>query len=175
MTAAQKIDKILKDRGLSRRQLAIKAEIPPSTLQSALERNKEIPLSMLTSVADALEVNVYYVIGDEELQHFGGEGVDVFNASMQIAQEENNLINQGLAAFLKLNSYTVTTLEGKGEGIFKVLDSIKHTYSVQDKDGNEIVLSASEMNRLGNEISDMVEIRMKYLFMEFKGKGANNG
>lgn len=173
MTAAQKIEKILKDRGLSRRQLAISAKIPPSTLQSALERNKEIPLSMLSSVADALGVNIYYVIGDDELQHFGGEGLDVFKTASQIAQEENELLFRGLSAFMTLNGYTVSPVEeSEGEGIFKILNAIKHTYSVKNKDGKEIVLSMADMNRLGNEVSDMVETRLKYLFKE---KGVDNG
>lgn len=173
MTAAQKIDKLLKDKGLSRRQLAIKAEIPPSTLQSALERNKEIPLSMLTSVSDALGVNIYYVIGDDELQHFGGEGVEVFNAASQIAQEESELLFRGLSAFMTLNSYTVSLVEGNGgEGIYKLLNAIKQTYSLKNKDGKEVVLSMAEMIRLGDEVSDMVGTRLKYLFKE---KGVDNG
>ena len=73
LTSVQKIDKILKDKGISRRQLAISMGIPPSTLQSAFERNKEIRLSVLTSIADALGVSIYYVLGDDELKYFVGD------------------------------------------------------------------------------------------------------
>jgi lambda repressor-like predicted transcriptional regulator len=41
MTVAQKIDNILKSKGMSRRQLAIKAKIAPSSLQSAMERGDD--------------------------------------------------------------------------------------------------------------------------------------
>ena len=56
MTTAEKIDYIIKQKGLSRRKVAQMANIPPSTLQSALERNKNITIEMLEKIAGALNV-----------------------------------------------------------------------------------------------------------------------
>ena len=56
MTSAEKIDLIIKEKGLSRRKVAIMAGIPPSTLQSALERNRNIATEMLEKIAHALDV-----------------------------------------------------------------------------------------------------------------------
>lgn len=59
MTTVQRIDYILQGRGMSRRQLAIAANIPPSSLQSAMTRGKSMTIDMLLSIADALEVDPY--------------------------------------------------------------------------------------------------------------------
>lgn len=58
MSVADRVDSILQERGLSRRQLAIKAGIPPSSLQSAMERGHNITLDMLQKIASALGVSV---------------------------------------------------------------------------------------------------------------------
>lgn len=57
MTICEKIDLELKKRKLSRRQLAIKAGIPPSSLQSAMQRNGNLSLDMVLKIADALEMS----------------------------------------------------------------------------------------------------------------------
>lgn len=59
MTTTERIDHILKSRGMSRRQLAIAANIPTSSLQSAMSRGKSMTIEMLLAVADALEVDPY--------------------------------------------------------------------------------------------------------------------
>ena len=56
MTTAQKIDSLLKKYGLSRRQLAILAQIPPSSFQSAMERGGNMSVEMLQKVANVLVV-----------------------------------------------------------------------------------------------------------------------
>ena len=58
MTTVQRLDAILKSRGMSRRQAAIAAKIPPSTLQSAMERGKNISVDMLQQLAAALDIPV---------------------------------------------------------------------------------------------------------------------
>ena len=57
MTVCERIDDILKSRKMSRRQLAIQAGIPPSSLQSAMERNNGISLDMLFSISHVLGVD----------------------------------------------------------------------------------------------------------------------
>lgn len=56
MTVCERIDRELKRRNLSRRQLAIMAGIPPSSLQSAMQRNGNLSLDMVFKIADALEI-----------------------------------------------------------------------------------------------------------------------
>lgn len=58
MTIAETIDNLLAKQNMSRRQLAIKAGIPPSTLQSAMARNKDFSLDMLLKIANALGVSL---------------------------------------------------------------------------------------------------------------------
>lgn len=55
-TTSELIDAILKERGLSRRKLAIKAGIPPSSFQSAMERGENFSFKMLMKIAAALNV-----------------------------------------------------------------------------------------------------------------------
>ena len=43
MTIAEKIDSILQERHISRRKIAQKAGIPPSSFQSAMERGGDKP------------------------------------------------------------------------------------------------------------------------------------
>ena len=63
MTISERIDYVAKSKGLSRRQLAIKAGIAPSTLQSAMQRGTNFSADMLNAVAEALEVPLAYLIG----------------------------------------------------------------------------------------------------------------
>lgn len=57
-TITEKIDAILQQRGMSRRQLAIAANISPSTLQSAMARGKNMTIEMLQAIAAVLGVPV---------------------------------------------------------------------------------------------------------------------
>ena len=61
------IDTILQHKNMSRRQLAKAASIPPSSLQSALERGKNISADMLQKIADALQVPVELIINPERI------------------------------------------------------------------------------------------------------------
>ena len=63
MNIYKNIDRLLQERGMSRRQLAIAADIPPSTLQSALAREKNMTTDMLLKIATALEVTSGSLIG----------------------------------------------------------------------------------------------------------------
>lgn len=65
MTVVERIDAMLESRKMSRRQLAKKAKIPASTLQSAMERGKNISFDMLTSIAKALDVRVSELMPDD--------------------------------------------------------------------------------------------------------------
>lgn len=67
MTVVEKIDAILQNRNMSRRQLAKAANIPPSSLQSAMERGKNISTNMLEKISDALNVSILDLIDRTEV------------------------------------------------------------------------------------------------------------
>lgn len=57
-----RIDKILSDKQISRRKLAQKIGMPPSTLQSAFEKGSNLSFERLTQIADALEIDVNWLL-----------------------------------------------------------------------------------------------------------------
>jgi len=63
MTICERIDSILKEKGMSRRKLAIKAGISPSSFQTAMQRNTSLSLDMILPIADVLGVSVGYLFG----------------------------------------------------------------------------------------------------------------
>lgn len=67
MTVCERINTILKERGMSRRKLAERAGIPPSSLQSALSRNTGLSLDMLLPISDVLGVSPEFLSGIEEI------------------------------------------------------------------------------------------------------------
>lgn len=97
MTTVQRIDYILQSRGMSRRQLAISAKIPPSSLQSAMTRSKSMTVDMLMAIADALNVDPYSLMDfDTASKHLAsrinGEQYDrlllAFNILNDLGQHE---------------------------------------------------------------------------------------
>ena len=89
MTVCETIDCLLEKKHMSRRQLAIAAGIPPSTLQSALSRNKEISLDMLEKLAQALNVSIASLMPERLVQ-------DMADYAMQIAERNKTLEREGL-------------------------------------------------------------------------------
>lgn len=63
MTVTERIDAVLKEKGMSRRQLAIDSNIPPSSLQAAMARGRNMTVEMLMAVADALGVSTDFLLG----------------------------------------------------------------------------------------------------------------
>ncbi len=63
MTVLERIDAEIKKRGLSRQKLAIKAGIPPSTFQSAMERNNGWNYNMLAQLSTALDMSLSELVG----------------------------------------------------------------------------------------------------------------
>lgn len=66
MTIVERIDNILDSRGMSRRQLAIAADIPASSLQSAMARGKNMTTEMLQAIANVLDVSADFLLGLSE-------------------------------------------------------------------------------------------------------------
>ena len=56
-TVCERIDRLIKERTLSRRRLALQAGISPSSFQSAMQRNNGLSLDMLIPISQALNVD----------------------------------------------------------------------------------------------------------------------
>ena len=65
MTDCERVDSILQVNGMSRRRLAIKAGIPPSSLQSAMARNGALSLDMLVPISKVPGVSIAYLTDSE--------------------------------------------------------------------------------------------------------------
>lgn len=63
MIVTDRIDAVLKAKGMSRRQLAIDANIPTSSLQAAMARGRNMTIEMLMAVAGTLNVSTDYLLG----------------------------------------------------------------------------------------------------------------
>ena len=63
MTTCERIDSILKERGISRRKLALAAGISPSSFQTAMARNTTISYDMLIPISKVLQIPVYELMG----------------------------------------------------------------------------------------------------------------
>jgi transcriptional regulator with XRE-family HTH domain len=69
MDIYDRIEAALKDKKMTRRQLALRAGLPPSTLNSALNRkSKNISNDMLQKIANTLELDVEYLLGKSPLE-----------------------------------------------------------------------------------------------------------
>lgn len=63
MTVTDRIDAVLKEKGMSRRQLAFEANIPTSSLQAAMARGRNMTIEMLMAVAGTLNISTDYLLG----------------------------------------------------------------------------------------------------------------
>ena len=67
MTITERIDTLLAERGMSRRQLAVAAGIPTSSFQAAMARGRNMTVEVLQAVAKALDVSPAYLLGQESV------------------------------------------------------------------------------------------------------------
>lgn len=132
MTTSEKIDAIIKEKGLSRRQVAIKAQVPPSSFQSAMERNKNISIDMLRKIAAALEVDWKNLVADDELGSYIAADI-IERAGLTIRDSKENVSQQKKVKFTKLTEpeiYRYGFLQFKSEE-----DRIAFFYSRLNTDG----------------------------------------
>ena len=80
MTPCERIDQILSEIKMSRRQLALKAGIAPSTLQSAMQRNKGLSLEILFKISEVLGYDVEFLQTGESrksyIEYLSGDELD---------------------------------------------------------------------------------------------------
>lgn len=133
MTTSEKIDAIIKENGLSRRQVAIKAQVPPSSFQSAMERNKNISIDMLRKIAAALEVDWKNLVADDELGSYIVADI-IERADLTVKDSEGNIIRQGKAKFPKLTETEKYRRFGV-PGFKSEKDRIAYFYSQLNTDG----------------------------------------
>lgn len=123
MTVVERIDAIIQSRKISRRQLAIKAGIPPSSLQSAMERGKNISFEMIEKIAMVLGVKIDELLGisedkeTEEIQEITeankqkkspsneikDDRSEFIEILKQLTPEQVNLVLERARAFAELN------------------------------------------------------------------------
>lgn len=109
MNVVERIDKILSDKTMSRRELAKKAGIPASTLQSAMQRGKNISYEMLQKIADALDVDINYLMHGKTLQQHEQAMIE----ELRLAAEANKTgDDRKLKAFIAQNLPHMTVKAG---------------------------------------------------------------
>lgn len=67
-SVTEQIDTILRNRGMSRRQLAVAANIPASSLQAAMARGRNMTVEMLQSIAAVLNMPVSSFFSQEQYE-----------------------------------------------------------------------------------------------------------
>ena len=166
MDMYDRIEQILKERGLSRRQLAKIAGIPPTTLQSALERRKNLTVEMAISLATALNIDVNWLINgytlDErrqamidyaknrrvevqaEKQIF--DGLRLLNAEgkIKIADYIDDLVKSGKYQIQHSKALCGTKLQVYGNGTAGNFPPYPGTCSTQEGDDNNAVNSEDD-------------------------------
>ncbi len=65
MSAINKISEILKERGLTQKELALMAGIPPSTLSNYFLKRTVIPNNIIKNIAKALNISPLELLADE--------------------------------------------------------------------------------------------------------------
>ena len=160
-----RIEQILKERGLSRRQLAKIAGIPPTTLQSALERRKNLTVEMAISLATALNIDVNWLINgytlDERRQAMIdyaknrrvevqsekqiSDGLRLLNAEgkMKIADYIDDLIKSGKYQIQRSKALDGIRLEVYGDGPAGNFPPKPDTSSAQEG-GNNIAINPED-------------------------------
>jgi len=148
MTPTEKIDQIIKERNISRRKLAIKAKIPPSTLQSAMERNKNLSLEMLQEIANALEVPITELLEtDQKVTSMLSElkqGLDVINNLYGLDDDQGRELRKRVVNFYE-------------DTIFKIEHGILERSVNEGLDVNPRELIMSDLNRL-NDIGQQIAV-----------------
>ena len=117
MTTVEYVDRILASRGMSRRKLALKANISPSTLQSAMERGSFASRKMIERIAKVLEVPVELLV--HESRELPVEDLEAFKDRIQflLDEAENDVLNGNGNLYAALDEYGIAALKSIADGI----------------------------------------------------------
>lgn len=115
MTTAQIIDSILQQRGMSRRELAIAANIPPSTFQSAMARGKNITVEMVCAVAAVLGISPYCLMdfddSSRELSYHINNAQQIIEMLSQLNSAGQAKVIERIEELLELPKYRLEELD----------------------------------------------------------------
>lgn len=105
MDAFERIDSWLNENHMSRRQLAIKAGIPPSTFQSAMERRNKMSDRMLRAIAPIMGTTVDALITEYDLETPSGGHVRMMNhpESEFVALDITKLSMEEILSFCRIS------------------------------------------------------------------------
>ena len=133
--------------------------------------SRALPAPMARRIASLFDVSVDWLMGVSDFRTHNDYLISKNRKVINTARKESELLSIGLAAFATLNGYQITPPDLSGsQDVSSVLYSVSNGYTIS-KDGQAITLSLEEMNRLQNEISDLVSVRLKYLFKEKTAPG----
>lgn len=136
MTICEYIDQILKSREISRRKLAISANIPTSSLQSAFQRNDKLSLDMLVPIVRVLGIDWGEIIQfgynldefvsvmgrDMQAEHDGGKSIEeIYDWRNAVDEAGNQLFHSRKeyeASIHELDAYTFSEKEKELIAIF---------------------------------------------------------
>lgn len=151
MNVVERIDKILSDKTISRRELAKRAGIPASTLQSAMQRGKNISYEMLQKIADALDVDTSYLMNganDFDPENFIGQQIRKNRKSHGLTQEQ----------LAKKTGLSLTFIQNCEAGIKSPdYDCIKILADALDVSPQELACTAEFANSLTNALKEYIK------------------
>ena len=102
MNETELIDAVLFAKKMSRRQLAKQSKIPVSSLQSALERGKNISLDMLNKISNTLDLPISFFTFSSPFNDF--ELLDSFRGVILYSLQKHGILNNRVLA--ELDDYT---------------------------------------------------------------------
>lgn len=184
MTISQMIDNLLKKQKMSRRQAAIKAGIPPSSFQSAMQRDGNMSFDMLQRIADVLDVRISDITGEssEHLKRTESENAAVIEArknagfNLRRLREEMNMNQEAFANMLGISSSVLSKYENglrsPDTGIINILkkktgcsaDYLLGLSSVMQEDSLDL---QSVFGFNGTETEELIKICKNPLFRYF--------
>ena len=155
MTIYEKIDADLENRGMSRRQLALNAGIAPSTLQSTMERGRNMTFEMLLKIAATLNRPISYFADEVDLPYLDRDGEPL--------KEEAFLSLPKSKAFASF-SYLVSCGNYKIEyenGQFLFI-GLHGKYSISEQNVNELLdnsVQHVELRKVRKRTAKAIEVR----------------
>ncbi len=152
MTITENIDNLLKERKLSRRKLAKKAGIPPSTLQSAMETGKINNIETLRKIAAALGLGLN-VTPDGEPYFFAFESP----VPSETSDKDKEFNRWQLANAKKESAKRHGQLPANTEPPAAENDQAEKDANVTDDDAAEARARVAHVQRLDKEIEELWE------------------